>query len=60
MRCLDSPRRGQRLSLFQVDVCRRKKGKSPFDFPPMQAPASFNLTNVKEKIQAAIKANEGR
>jgi len=26
----------------------------------MQAPASFNLNNVKEKIQAAIKAREGQ
>jgi hypothetical protein len=25
------------------------------DYPPMQAPASFNLISVKEQIQAAIK-----
>jgi hypothetical protein len=37
-----------------------KLGETAIDFPPMQAPASFNLTNVKEKIQAAIKAHEGR
>jgi arylsulfatase len=37
-----------------------KLGETAIEFPPMQAPASFNLTNVKEKIQAAIKAHEGR
>jgi hypothetical protein len=37
-----------------------KLGETAIDYPPMQAPASFNLTAVKEKIQAAIKAREGQ
>ena len=37
-----------------------KLGETAINYPPMQAPASFNLDNVKEKIQAAIKAHEGR
>ena len=35
-------------------------GETAVDYPPMQAPASFNLTAVKEKIQEAIKAREGQ
>jgi arylsulfatase A-like enzyme len=35
-------------------------GQTAIDFPPMQAPASFNLTNVKEKIKAAIRAHEAQ
>jgi arylsulfatase A-like enzyme len=35
-------------------------GETAINYPPMQAPASFNLNNVKEKIQAAIKAREGQ
>jgi arylsulfatase A-like enzyme len=37
-----------------------KLGETAIDFPPMQDPASFNLTSVKAKIQAAIKAREGQ
>jgi arylsulfatase len=37
-----------------------KLGETAIDYPPMQAPASFNLAAVKEKIQAAIKAHEGQ
>jgi arylsulfatase A-like enzyme len=37
-----------------------KLGETAIEYPPMQAPASFNLTVVKEKIQAAIKAREGQ
>jgi hypothetical protein len=37
-----------------------KLGETAIDYPPMQAPASFNLNNVKEKIQAAIRAREGQ
>ena len=37
-----------------------KLGETAINYPPMQAPASFNLNNVKEKIQAAIKAREGQ
>jgi arylsulfatase len=29
------------------------------DFPPMQAPASFNLSAIKAQIDAAIKQHEG-
>ena len=36
-----------------------KLGETAIEFPPMQTPASFNLTNVKEKIEAAIKAHHG-
>jgi hypothetical protein len=36
-----------------------KLGETAIDFPPMQAPASFNLTNVKAKIEEAIKAHQG-
>ncbi len=31
-------------------------GETAVEFPPMQAPASFNLTRVKGQIQAAIEA----
>jgi arylsulfatase len=37
-----------------------KLGETAIEFPPMQASASFNLTNVKEKIEAAIGAHQGR
>jgi hypothetical protein len=36
-----------------------KLGETAIEFPPMQTPASFNLTNVKEKIEEAIKARHG-
>ena len=35
-----------------------KLGDTAIDHPPMQDPASFNLTAVKAKIQAAIKNRE--
>ena len=31
-------------------------GETAIDYPPMQAPACFNLSAVKQKIEAAIKA----
>ena len=34
--------------------------KTAIDFPPMQAPASFNIQAVKEKVEEAIKAHEGQ
>jgi arylsulfatase A-like enzyme len=34
--------------------------QSAIEFPPMQAPASFNLDAIKAKIQEAIKAHEGQ
>ena len=37
-----------------------KLGETAIDYPPMQAPASFNLSAVKQKIEAAIKAREGQ
>lgn len=36
-----------------------KLGETAVEFPPMQDPASFNLSEVKRKIEAAIKANQG-
>jgi arylsulfatase A-like enzyme len=37
-----------------------KLAGTAIDFPPMQAPASFNLDAIKEKIQEAIRAHEGQ
>jgi arylsulfatase len=34
--------------------------ETAIEFPPMQAPASFNLQALKEKIQEAVKAHEGQ
>jgi hypothetical protein len=34
--------------------------RTAIEFPPMQAPASFNLSAVKEKIDAAMKTHEGQ
>jgi hypothetical protein len=36
-----------------------KLGDIAVDFPPMQAPTSFNLSEVKRKIQETIKAHQG-
>jgi arylsulfatase A-like enzyme len=36
-----------------------KLAMTAIDYPPMQAPASFNLSAIKEKIQEAIKQHEG-
>jgi arylsulfatase A-like enzyme len=33
--------------------------KTAIDFPPMQAPATFNLDSVKKEIEEKIKAHEG-
>jgi arylsulfatase len=35
-------------------------GETAVDFPPMQAPASFSLTRVKEQIQKLIETHEGQ
>jgi len=51
-------REAWRFVLVQEVVA--KLGETAIEFPPMQASASFNLTNVKEKIQAAIRAHQGR
>jgi arylsulfatase len=37
-----------------------KLAMTAIDYPPMQDPASFNLDEVKKKIEAAIKAREGQ
>ncbi len=34
--------------------------KTAIDFPPMQGPASFNLSAIKQKVQEAVKAHEGQ
>jgi arylsulfatase A-like enzyme len=36
-----------------------KLAMTAIDFPPMQSPASFNLSAIKEKIDETIKAHEG-
>lgn len=45
--------------VFVQDVVA-KLGQTAIEYPPMQDPASFNLAEVKRKIDAAIKAQEGR
>ncbi|MCI0675329.1 MAG: hypothetical protein L0Y42_06075, partial [Phycisphaerales bacterium] len=37
-----------------------KLAKTAVDYPPMQDPASFNLDEVKKKVDAAIKSREGQ
>jgi arylsulfatase A-like enzyme len=37
-----------------------KLAETAINYPPMQAPASFNLDGVKEKIQEAVKEHEGQ
>ena len=34
--------------------------KTAIDYPPMQAPASFNLDAVKAQVEEMIKAHEGQ
>jgi arylsulfatase A-like enzyme len=34
--------------------------QTAIDFPPMQAPASFNIQAVKEKVEEALRAHEGQ
>ena len=34
--------------------------KTAIEFPPMQAPASFNLEAVKAQVEEMIKAHEGQ
>jgi hypothetical protein len=34
--------------------------KTAIEFPPMQAPASFNLQAIKAKIDEAVKSHEGQ
>jgi arylsulfatase A-like enzyme len=51
-------REGWRFVFVQKVVA--ELGETAIEYPPMQAPASFNLSSVKEKIQAAIRAREGQ
>jgi arylsulfatase len=37
-----------------------KLAQTAIEFPPMQAPASFNLQAVKNKVDAAIRQHEGQ
>ncbi len=37
-----------------------KLAETAIDYPPMQAPATFNLDAVKRAIEEAIKAHEGQ
>src|SRR5262247_2343780 len=37
-----------------------KLAQTAIDYPPMQDPASFNLDEVKKKIEAMIKAHQGQ
>ena len=47
-----------RFVLVQQQVA--KLAMTAIDYPPMQAPATFNLDAVKEKIQEAVKDHEGQ
>ena len=47
-----------RFVLVQQEV--GKLALTAVDYPPMQAPASFNLQAVKEKIDEVIKSHEGQ
>jgi arylsulfatase len=47
-----------RFVLVQQEVA--KLAMTAIDYPPMQAPATFNLDAVKEKIDAAMKEHEGQ
>ena len=38
----------------------RSSRKTAIEFPPMQAPASFNLEAVKNQVEEIIKAHEGQ
>jgi len=47
-----------RFVLVQQEV--GKLAMTAVDYPPMQDPASFNLTALKAKIDAMIKAHAGQ
>jgi arylsulfatase len=47
-----------RFVMVQQEVA--KLAMTAIDYPPMQDPASFNLDAVKQKIDAMIKAHEGK
>jgi arylsulfatase len=52
----------RRPSSGALSKCRRitELARTAIEFPPMQAPASFNLSAVNEKIDAAMKNHEGQ
>jgi arylsulfatase A-like enzyme len=47
-----------RFVLVQQEVA--KLAKTALDYPPMQAPASFNLDAVKKKIDETMRSHEGQ
>jgi len=47
-----------RFVMVQQEV--GKLAETAIDYPPMQAPASFNLSRIKEQLQEMIKAHEGQ
>jgi arylsulfatase A-like enzyme len=47
-----------RFVMVQQEV--GKLAQTAIDYPPMQAPASFNLSRIKEQLQEMIKAHEGQ
>ena len=47
-----------RFVLVQQEV--GKLAQSAIAYPPMQAPASFNLENVKRQVEEVIKGHEGQ
>jgi arylsulfatase len=44
----------------QVQQTVAVAAQSLIDFPPMQQAASFNLQELKEKVDAMIKSHEGQ
>ena len=44
----------------QVQQTVAVAARSLIDYPPMQQAASFNLTAIKEKIEAMMKSHEGQ
>ena len=48
---------GQRFVLVQQYVA--KLAQTAIEYPPMQEPASFNLDEVKKKVEAMMKQHEG-
>jgi arylsulfatase A-like enzyme len=45
--------------VFVQDIVA-KLGETAIEYPPMQDPASFNLSEVKKKIEKAIKTQQGQ
>ena len=49
----------RRLAVRIVQDVVLQLGETAVDFPPMQAPASFSLTRLKEQIQEMINHAHG-